>query len=59
MAYPTAVNSQITDIVQQHKDKAKVVVGLIKNKKYDDAICVLEDMIDPEFGFQPATDETD
>ena len=54
MPFPTAVNSQITDIVQQHKDKAKEAVDCIKNEKYDDAIGALEDMIDPEFGLKPA-----
>ena len=59
MAFPTAVNSQITDIVQQHKDKAREVVDLIKDGKYDDAILALEQMTDPEFGLRPTRDEID
>jgi hypothetical protein len=54
MAYPTAVNGQITDIILQHKDKAKEVLDLIHAKDYENATRALEEMIDPEFGLRPA-----
>jgi len=54
MAFPTAVNSQITDSIQQHKDKAKEALDFIKIEDYTNATHSLEEMIDPEFGLKPA-----
>ena len=54
MAYPTAVNDQITDCIQKHKETAQEVLDHIQSKDYKKAITILKDMIDPEFGLKPA-----